>query len=657
MKRNQRKLKRPSPLPMPLGPTSCKLGAMQVVDIVGVHVCRADDSTCLNHERYDNNTVITKRTRPPPSAPCGSPPAQDQAQLWSPTMATAMTAAARARVASTTLHARIAATHRGSGNADTANWVYCRSHTSLLSLSAVHVVRAASLSGARLVLGAARSAVVLSHLNASGPVSTLPTASDVFASAQHDKSSVAYIANRAQDYDDAPWPAVPCTFPPVFITHNHLLLRGGQISDAVSLGLLASTEPYLRNGLENGIIRRLVLSPPLPVLEWIMDKLQGAKDSQAVWEIFAELDDNCPPHLLPHKEYYSLVALFVQSDPMTKDSYTLYCNVPKSLAIINDRGQFERFEPDSGTRNPPWSQLYRIFSWEKAFTQGTPGILKLTSSPPVHGHTIDYWKLPRVKCHIILYIFMKRTNAELSSPSSLGTPTKSSPERRRTASGKLAPTSSCGHETLHNTTTICILCFTTVPISAKMSRGCGDCPEDQAGAETEPTGACDRPSVASEMTMGYEAVAETEATVWDPWVVSFGGTLAAGALLLGPAAEQVERVSYCVNLKTLEMQCIWSFVVIRHWKIHSYGCRRAPPGALDVAGALVHRKGWEAEGKWARTIAAVQGPQTATVQAVSGLQAEGKGHHNCADGGAVKMGESINLPSPSRESNPGSARH
>ncbi|KAJ7836056.1 hypothetical protein B0H14DRAFT_3705618 [Mycena olivaceomarginata] len=202
-----------------------------------------------------------------------------------------------------------------------------------------------------------------------------------------------------------------------------------QILDAVSLGLLASTEPYLRNGLENGIIQcptchlgyftpgRLVLSPPLPVLEWIMDKLQGAKDSQAVWEIFAKFDDNCPPHLLPHKEHYSLVALFVQSDPMTKDSYALNCNVPKSLAIINDRGQFEQFEPVSGPRNPPSVQLYRIFSWEKAFTHSTPEILKLTSVPPVHGHTIDYWKLPRVKCHIILYIFLQRAvNANSSSP-------------------------------------------------------------------------------------------------------------------------------------------------------------------------------------------------------------------------------------------------
>jgi hypothetical protein len=33
------------------------------------------------------------------------------------------------------------------------------------------------------------------------------------------------------------------------------LTGGGQILDAVSLGLLASTELYLRNGLENGIIR------------------------------------------------------------------------------------------------------------------------------------------------------------------------------------------------------------------------------------------------------------------------------------------------------------------------------------------------------------------------------------------------------------------
>jgi hypothetical protein len=85
-----------------------------------------------------------------------------------------------------------------------------------------------------------------------------------------------------------------------------------------------------------------------------------------------------------------------------------------------------------------------------------------------------------------------------------------------------------------------------------MSRGCGGCLEDPAGGETEPTGACDRPSVASEMSMGCagcpddEAVIETEptggsdppsvkwlATVWDPNLVSFGATLAAGAILGG----------------------------------------------------------------------------------------------------------------------------
>lgn len=85
-----------------------------------------------------------------------------------------------------------------------------------------------------------------------------------------------------------------------------------------------------------------------------------------------------------------------------------------------------------------------------------------------------------------------------------------------------------------------------------MARGCGGCPEDEAGAETEPTGACNRPSVASEMPMacagcpGGESVVETEptggsdppsvkwlATVWDPSLVLFGTTLAAGAILGG----------------------------------------------------------------------------------------------------------------------------
>ncbi|KAJ7934081.1 hypothetical protein B0H13DRAFT_1855555 [Mycena leptocephala] len=53
-----------------------------------------------------------------------------------------------------------------------------------------------------------------------------------------------------------------------------------QVTDAVSLGLLDPTGDYQRQTPSNGTIRyftsgRLVLSPPMPVLEWIADKLGG----------------------------------------------------------------------------------------------------------------------------------------------------------------------------------------------------------------------------------------------------------------------------------------------------------------------------------------------------------------------------------------------
>ncbi|KAJ7134867.1 hypothetical protein C8R44DRAFT_771673 [Mycena epipterygia] len=64
----------------------------------------------------------------------------------------------------------------------------------LLSLTAVRDVRAASLQGRTLVLGAAQHAVLLSDIDAS-PVRTLDTHSDVFAVAQSD--TLVYAGTRA----------------------------------------------------------------------------------------------------------------------------------------------------------------------------------------------------------------------------------------------------------------------------------------------------------------------------------------------------------------------------------------------------------------------------------------------------------------------------
>ncbi|KAJ7069577.1 hypothetical protein C8F01DRAFT_1245776 [Mycena amicta] len=65
---------------------------------------------------------------------------------------------------------------------------------SLLSLSTVHDVRSASLTGPSLVLGAARGVAYLADLDASGSVRNLPTGSDVFSVAQHE--SLVYAGTR-----------------------------------------------------------------------------------------------------------------------------------------------------------------------------------------------------------------------------------------------------------------------------------------------------------------------------------------------------------------------------------------------------------------------------------------------------------------------------
>ncbi|KAJ7883924.1 hypothetical protein B0H14DRAFT_2701311 [Mycena olivaceomarginata] len=184
-----------------------------------------------------------------------------------------------------------------------------------------------------------------------------------------------------------------------------------QVTDAVSLGLMDPTEPYSRKASRNGVIQcptchlgyftlgRLVLSPPMPVLEWIADRLEGATDSAAVWQMFTELELSRSPKLLPYKGNYSLVPLFHSKD---KEFYELYCNVPPT-SVVTQSGTFETIsDPEKTGHN-----IYRIFSYRKAHVHSQPGIVRFTSAAP-HGEPINYWNIP-VPCHVILYIFLQRT--------------------------------------------------------------------------------------------------------------------------------------------------------------------------------------------------------------------------------------------------------
>ncbi|KAF8146292.1 hypothetical protein K438DRAFT_2028354 [Mycena galopus ATCC 62051] len=139
-----------------------------------------------------------------------------------------------------------------------------------------------------------------------------------------------------------------------------------KVDDAVSLGLLDPTEPpesYNRKESWNGVIQcptchlgyftsgRLVLSPPMPVLEWIKEKLEDASDSADVWK----------------------------------------------------SGTFDTISHPAKTGQ----NTYRIFSYEEACMHSNPEIVRFASAPPQVG-PIDYWHIP-IYCHIILYIFLQRT--------------------------------------------------------------------------------------------------------------------------------------------------------------------------------------------------------------------------------------------------------
>ncbi|KAJ6558316.1 hypothetical protein B0H19DRAFT_1261839 [Mycena capillaripes] len=192
-----------------------------------------------------------------------------------------------------------------------------------------------------------------------------------------------------------------------------------KITDAVSLGLLPPAEPYILDETRNGVIQcptchlgyftsgRLVLSPPMPVLEWIADKLEEASDSAAVWKIFYELQFSRSTELLPYKDHYALIPLFHSKD---EASYELYCNVPLT-SVMTPSGTFQTISRPVKTGQ----NIYRIFSYKKAREHSRAEIVRFTSTPP-HEGPIDYWCIP-IPCHIILYIFLRRTiNRRSRSP-------------------------------------------------------------------------------------------------------------------------------------------------------------------------------------------------------------------------------------------------
>ncbi|KAJ7669857.1 hypothetical protein DFH06DRAFT_1179282 [Mycena polygramma] len=198
-----------------------------------------------------------------------------------------------------------------------------------------------------------------------------------------------------------------------------------QVIEAVSLGLLSPHKQFDRSWIENGIVQcptchlgyftptppRLVLSPPIPVLQWISRKLESATSSGDVWNIFTHFEFTRSKELLPYKNHYSLIPFFHSED----ESYELYCNMPPS-AILTD-GVFREL---AGPRRPDQQGIYRIFSFSKAVEARAKsrtlkaGIVKFTRAVSTGGYT-DCWYIP-VPCHVILYLFLARIRG-LNSPS------------------------------------------------------------------------------------------------------------------------------------------------------------------------------------------------------------------------------------------------
>ncbi|KAJ7470144.1 hypothetical protein B0H11DRAFT_2434274 [Mycena galericulata] len=198
-----------------------------------------------------------------------------------------------------------------------------------------------------------------------------------------------------------------------------------QVAHAISLGLLSPTESYIRSEQRNGIIqcptchlgyftpKRLVFSPPVPVLHWIIQKLETATDPGAVRKIFEEFEMTRSPELLPYKDHYSLIPIFRSENP--DETYELYYNVPK-LSILKAGGT--AFETISSSEQAGQNQIYRIFSYKntrknKPFRRKA-GIVRFTAIPPHMGPTTDYWYI-RVDCHIILYLFLQQARGRAST--------------------------------------------------------------------------------------------------------------------------------------------------------------------------------------------------------------------------------------------------
>ncbi|KAJ6559794.1 hypothetical protein B0H19DRAFT_1069525 [Mycena capillaripes] len=200
----------------------------------------------------------------------------------------------------------------------------------------------------------------------------------------------------------------------------HLFARAAEgqkeVDEAVALGILDSETAYDRKNALNGTLQcptchleyftkgLLVWSPPMEVLQWIVDQMSGKGETQEMREIFSALDSyensaefdypsespDFPQELRHLINHYSLIPIFK----------------PNSRILVD--GEFQR-DPPPLDGEP----TYRIFDCNDAhmrttFVSGTASILTFYSSRDQDDVSpINYWHFP-APCNAILYLFLRQ---------------------------------------------------------------------------------------------------------------------------------------------------------------------------------------------------------------------------------------------------------
>ncbi|KAJ7352218.1 hypothetical protein DFH08DRAFT_990424 [Mycena albidolilacea] len=194
----------------------------------------------------------------------------------------------------------------------------------------------------------------------------------------------------------------------------------------MSLGMLEPGSKYDRDGFENGTIQCatchlgyftggfLVFSPPLPVLEWIIQQLDSLKppNADSVWKIFRSLEEEDGPDCNRFHHLYSLIPRFqAGGNAPAAEWYDIYCDLPPIHSIHKD-GKFKPSKPGHTPRNGP---RVRIFDFDETLKQRkqskgvrpNAGTIRLFPPGTKDKDAVNnYWRLP-VPCHVILFVFIE----------------------------------------------------------------------------------------------------------------------------------------------------------------------------------------------------------------------------------------------------------